>query len=165
MHRVWRTGGSANKVNEVTWKPQVTVAAHCERDGRYLLVRELIDGREVYNQPAGHLDPGESLIEAAIRETLEETRYHFSPTAVVGIYRYPLPQSGDTTFLRFLFRGEVSGPDGGALDQDIIAAEWLTYDAVLACRDWHRTPMVLQCIEDARAGRAFPLETFSREFA
>ena len=150
---------------ETIWKPHVTVAAHCERDGRYLLVRESIDGREVYNQPAGHLDPGESLTEAVIRETREETRYEFAPTALVGVYRYTLPQRRDTTFLRFLFRGEIWGPLAGELDEGIIAAEWLTHAELVACRPQHRTPMVLRCIEDARAGRAFPLDLFSPEFA
>ena len=152
-------------MTERIWKPHVTVAAHCERDDRFLLVRESIDGGEVYNQPAGHLDPGESLVEAVIRETLEETRYAFEPTALVGVYRYTLPERPDTTFLRFLFRGEISGPLAGALDQGIIAAEWLTHAELLACRQQHRTPMVLQCIEDARAGRAYPLDLFSPEFA
>ena len=165
MRRDWSTGDSAKIVTDPIWKPHVTVAAHCERDGRYLLVRESIDGREVYNQPAGHLDPDESLVEAAIRETLEETRYTFVPSALVGVYRYPLPGGADTSFLRFLFRGEVTGPLAGELDRGIIAAEWLTFTEVLACRDRHRTPMVLQCIEDARAGRAFPLEMVSPEFA
>lgn len=152
-------------MTEAAWKPHVTVAAHCERDGRYLLVRESIDGREVYNQPAGHLDPGESLVEAVIRETLEETLFRFEPTAMVGIYRYPLPGDCDAAFVRFLFRGEVSGPVAGELDPDIVAAEWLTYAEVLACRDRHRTSMVMQCIEDARAGRSFPLAIFSPEFS
>ncbi len=149
---------------ETIWKPHVTVAAHCERDDRFLLVRESIDGREVYNQPAGHLDPHESLVDAVIRETLEETRYAFTPTALVGIYRYTLPETADRTFLRFLFRGEIAGPLAGELDQGIIAAEWLTHAELLACRQQHRTPMVLQCIEDARAGRSFPLDLFSPEF-
>ena len=150
---------------EPIWKPHVTVAALCERDQRYLLVREAIDGREVYNQPAGHLDPGESLLEAVVRETLEETRYRFTPTALQGIYRYCPAGRDAVTFLRFLFRGEATGPLAGDLDEGIIAAEWLSYDELVASRDQHRTPMVLQCVDDARRGPGYPLELLSTEFA
>ena len=136
-------------MTEAIWKPHVTVAALCEREQRYLLVRESIDGHEVYNQPAGHLDPGESLLEAVMRETLEETRYSFTPTALQGVYRYCPPGRETLTFLRFLFRGEVTGPQAGDLDEGIIAAEWLSYDEIVASRALHRTPMVLQCIATA----------------
>ena len=144
------------------WKPHTTVAAICERDGKFLLVKEEIDGKIVYNQPAGHLDPGESLLEAVARETLEETRYLFTPTALLGVYRYPMPER---TFIRFLFRGETGKRVQGDLDQGIIAAEWLDYDEILACRNQHRTPMVLQCIDDARNKPGFPLEVLSPEFS
>ena len=113
---------------EAIWKPHATVASLCERDGRYLLVKESIDDREVYNQPAGHLEPGESLIDAVIRETLEETRYPFTPTGLQGVYRYCSDTEKGRTYLRFLFRGEVGDRLEGALDQGIIAAEWLSYD-------------------------------------
>lgn len=147
---------------EPTWKPHTTVAAICERDGRYLLVREKVDGEVVFNQPAGHLEPGESLLQAVVRETMEETLHPFTPTALLGIYRY---QTGAMTFIRYLFRGEVNPPVDGELDPDIISAEWLDYDAIVACRDRHRTPMVLQCIEDARGKSGYPLDVLSREFA
>ena len=147
------------------WKPHTTVAAVCERDGRYLLVRERIDGEIVYNQPAGHLDPNETLIEAVIRETLEETRYPFRPTGLVGVYRYPLPRDPDFTFIRFAFSGEVGERLDGDLDDEIIAAQWLTYAEIVACRDQHRTPMVLQCIDDARANNGYPLTVLSDRFA
>ena len=149
-------------MNENIWKPNTTVAALCERDGRYLMVTENIGGRVVYNQPAGHIEPGESLLEAVIRETLEETRHPFTPTALLGVYRY---QSGQLTFIRFLFRGDTAAPVAGELDADIIAAEWLDYDEIVACRDRHRTPMVLQCIDDARNKPGYPLDVLSREFA
>ena len=149
---------------ESIWKPHATVAALCERDGRYLLVRERIDGREVYNQPAGHLEPDETLIEAVIRETLEETRYRFEPTALQAIYRYSPPRR-DFTFLRFLFRGEVGELLDGDTDDEILAVEWLDYDQVLACRERHRSPMVLQGIEDFLARPGYPLDIISREFA
>ena len=165
MHKGWLTGGAASAMAESIWKPHTTVAAICERDGKYLLVREDVDGRVVYNQPAGHLDPDETLTEAVIRETLEETRYSFRPTALVGVYRYPLPRKTRTTFLRFAFRGEAGERLAGDLDHAIIAAEWLTYEDILACREQHRTPMVLQCIDDARRNPGYPLSVLSERFA
>ncbi len=147
------------------WKPHTTVASICERDGKFLLVKENADGRIVYNQPAGHLDPGESLVDAVIRETLEETRYQFIPTSLQGVYQFSPVRSEQKTFIRFLFRGDVGKQDEGELDQGIIAAEWLNYDEVLACREQHRSPMVLQCIEDYLAGPGYPLGVISREFS
>jgi 8-oxo-dGTP pyrophosphatase MutT (NUDIX family) len=150
---------------ETPWKPHTTVASICELDGRYLLVRENVAGRIVYNQPAGHLEPGESLLEAVIRETLEETRYPFQPIALQGVYRFQPSAASPQTYLRFGFRGEVGARLDGPLDPDIIAAEWLSYDEVLACRAQHRSPMVLQCIDDFRNGPGYPLDVFSRAFA
>ena len=147
------------------WKPNTTVAALCERDGRYLLVRERVKGRIVYNQPAGHLEAGESLIDAVVRETLEETRYRFVPEALQGIYRFSPPDSPGKTYLRFLFRGRVGERIEGDLDRGIIAAEWMSYDEILACRGQHRTPVVMQCIDDARASPGYPLDVISREFS
>lgn len=164
MPRDWRCGGSGVGVTDAIWKPHTTVAAHCERDGRYLLVREEIDGAIVFNQPAGHLDPDESLLDAVVRETLEETRYLFTPTALQGIYRYSLP-AGSMTFVRFLFRGEAGERVAGELDQGIISAEWMSYTDVLDCREQHRTPMVLQCIDDAREHPGYPLDVISQRFA
>lgn len=150
---------------ETLWKPQATVASICELDGKYLLVREEVDGCIVYNQPAGHLEQGESLIDAVIRETLEETRYPFRPSALQGVYRYQPRGDSDTTFLRFGFRGEVGARLAGELDQGIIAAEWLSYAEVVACRAQHRSPMVLHCIDDYREGPGYPLDVISRAFA
>jgi 8-oxo-dGTP pyrophosphatase MutT (NUDIX family) len=153
-------------VAETIWKPHTTVAALCERDGRYLLVREQVDAEIVYNQPAGHLEAGETLLEAVIRETLEETRYPFTPETLQGVYRYqPAPADSNKTYLRFLFRGEVGERLEGDLDEGIIAAEWLSYAELLACKHQHRSPMVLQCIDDARRGAGFPLDVISLEFA
>ena len=150
---------------EAIWKPNTTVAALCERDGRYLLVREQVKGRVVYNQPAGHLEAGESLLDAVVRETLEETRYRFEPEALQGIYRFCPPDDPGKTYLRFLFRGRVAGSVEGELDEGIIAAEWMTYDEIRACRAQHRTPVVMQCIDDARASPGYPLDVISRVFA
>jgi 8-oxo-dGTP pyrophosphatase MutT (NUDIX family) len=152
-------------MSESLWKPHTTVASICELDDRFLLVREFIDGRVVYNQPAGHLEPGETLLEAVVRETLEETRYRFKPQALQGIYRYQPSRESARTYLRFLFRGVVSERLDGELDEGIIAAEWLSYEQVVACRDQHRSPMVLQCIDDYRRTPGFSLDVISEEFA
>ncbi len=143
---------------ERIWKPNVTVAAVIERDGRFLLVEEETADGVRFNQPAGHLDAGESLVEACVRETLEETGWHFRPRALIGIYQWPRPQ-GDITYLRFAFAGDLLGHDADRpLDDGIIAARWLGSDEIDACRERHRSPLVLQCIVDWRAGRRFPLD-------
>ena len=152
-------------MSDCQWKPHATVAALCERDGRYLLVRERVDDRIVYNQPAGHLEPGETLLEAVMRETLEETRYRFEATALQGIYRYQPSSDSNMTYLRFLFRGEARERTDGPLDADILSAEWMSYDEIVACRASHRSPMVLKCIDDFRSGPGFALDVISLEFA
>jgi len=147
------------------WKPAVTVAAIIEREGRFLFVEEEADGRRVLNQPAGHLDPGESLLAAVAREVLEETAHRFTPTALLGIYRWHYaPQ--DVTFLRFAFCGEALETEPGrALDQEILAVHWFTPQALSARRMMHRSPLVERCVADYLAGKRFPLEALSREFA
>jgi len=145
-------------MREDQWKPNVTVAAVIERDGRFLLVEEETEDGVRFNQPAGHLEDGESLLEAVVRETLEETRYVFQPTSLLGIYQWPRP-SGDITYLRFAFAGEIVGEEKErALDAGIIAPRWLTKDEAKACAGRHRSPLILQCIEDLAAGRSFPLD-------
>jgi ADP-ribose pyrophosphatase YjhB (NUDIX family) len=145
------------------WKPSVTVAAVIERDGRFLLVEEMIDGRKVINQPAGHLDPGESLAAACAREVLEETAHRFEPTGLVGVYRWHYAAK-DVTFLRFCFRGEVLGVEDRKLDKEIIRTLWLTPAEVKASAAV-RSPLVLRCIDDYEAGRNYPLDVFSKEFS
>lgn len=139
------------------WKPSVTVAGVIERDGKYLLVEEEIDGRVVFNQPAGHWEPDESLLEACVREVLEETAHRFRPTALVGIYRWHYAPA-DVTFLRFAYTGVVEGVEDRPLDREIRRAAWLAYDEVRAVQSRHRSPLVMACIEDHRAGRRYPLE-------
>ena len=146
------------------WKPSVTVAAVIERDGRFLFVQERISGRLVLNQPAGHLDPGESLAHACRREAMEETAHHFEPTALVGIYRWHDP-SKDFTFLRFAFRGNVGAAEKCPLDKEIVAVHWLSPEELKQRKAEHRSPLVQQCVDDFLAGRSFPLEMFSREFS
>ncbi|MDO8959176.1 MAG: NUDIX hydrolase [Rhodocyclaceae bacterium] len=140
------------------WKPHVTVAAVVEQDGRFLLVEEETAEGVRFNQPAGHLDDGESLVAACIREVLEETAREFTPTGLVGIYQWPRPQ-GDLTYLRFAFAGKVGARDTARrLDDGILRAVWMTSDEIAACRERHRSPLVLQCVHDYLAGRNFPLD-------
>lgn len=146
------------------WKPSVTVAAVLERDGKFLFVEEAIDGRRVLNQPAGHLDPGESLVAACSREVMEETAHEFTPTALVGVYRWHYAAK-DVTFLRFCFAGEIKGVKSGkALDKEIVALHWLSMDELKRRKSEHRSPLVLKCVEDFLAGARHPLDLFSREF-
>ena len=145
-------------MREDQWKPNVTVAAVIERAGRYLLVEEETAEGVRFNQPAGHLEEGESLVDAVVRETLEETRYIFRPTALLGIYQWQRPQ-GDITYLRFAFVGEILGEEKDRpLDAGIIAPCWLTREEVVASAARHRSPLILQCIKDLVAGKTYPLE-------
>jgi len=147
------------------WKPSVTVAGVIERDGKFLLVEEKANGRLVFNQPAGHLDPGESLVAACAREVLEETAHRFTPTCLVGVYRWHYAAK-DVTFLRFAFAGRLEGEETGrSLDKEIVRLHWLTREELAACRDRHRSPLVMRCVEDYLAGRHFPLEVLSKEFS
>lgn len=140
------------------WKPSVTVAAVIERDGAFLLVEEEAHGQIVFNQPAGHWEPGETLPEACAREALEETAYRFRPTELLGVYRWHFP-GADVTFLRFAFRGEVTGHEPGReLDKEIRRAVWLTPEEIRGLRARHRSPLVLACVEDYLAGRRYPLD-------
>lgn len=140
------------------WKPNVTVAAVVERDGKFLLVEEETDSGLAFNQPAGHLEEGEALVDAVVREALEETAYHFKPTHLVGVYNWKHPDK-DVTYLRFAFGGELRGFEAERkLDEGIIAARWLTLDEVKATQARHRSPLILRCIEDLRAGKSYPLD-------
>lgn len=146
----------------MVWKPDVTVAALIERDRRFLLVEERIRGRLVLNQPAGHLEDGESLLEAVVRETLEETAWQFSPEALLGIYQWRSPR-GHTT-LRIAFIGTVHGHDATrALDPPIVTTHWLTREEIARQAPRLRTPLVLRCVEDYLAGRRLPLDALSAE--
>jgi 8-oxo-dGTP pyrophosphatase MutT (NUDIX family) len=147
------------------WKPSVTVAAVVERDGRFLFVEEMIDGRKVLNQPAGHLDPGESLLAACAREVLEETAHRVTPTALVGVYRWHYAAK-DVTFLRFCFCCSVdSFETGRQLDKEILAAVWLTPEELDRRFAEHRSPLVRQCVDDFLAGKRYPLAVLSTDFA
>ena len=140
------------------WKPNVTVAAVVQRDGKFLLVEEETEAGLAFNQPAGHLEEGESLLDAVVREALEETAYHFKPTHLVGIYNWKHPAK-DVTYLRFAFAGELRGWEADRkLDEGIVGARWLTLDEVKATQARHRSPLILRCIEDHLAGKCYPLD-------
>ncbi len=142
----------------MVWKPNVTVAAVVQRDGKFLLVEEETESGLAFNQPAGHLEAGEALVDAVVREALEETAYHFKPTHLVGIYNWRHPTK-DVTYLRFAFAGELRGWEAERqLDEGIVAARWLTLDEVKATQDRHRSPLILRCIEDLIAGKRYPLD-------
>ncbi|MDH4059523.1 MAG: NUDIX hydrolase [Aquincola sp.] len=145
-------------MSDERWKPNVTVAAVVERGGRYLLVEEASRLGPVLNNPAGHLDRGETLLQAVVREVLEETGRAFTPTHLVGAYLAP-SASGEVTYLRFAFAGEVGEPEPGrALDAGILRTLWLTPEQIEAERARHRSPLLARCIADHRAGRRYPLE-------
>ena len=143
------------------WKPSVTVAAIIERGGRYLLVEEHTPEGLRLNNPAGHLDPGESPEQGVAREALEETAFVFQPTALVGIYLSRFQRAStqeDVTYLRFAYCGTLGDFDSARpLDTGIVRTLWMTPDEVRASAERHRSPLVLRCIEDHLAGQRFPL--------
>ena len=140
------------------WKPHVTVAAIAEHDNKFLIVEERVDGQLVYNQPAGHLDPGESLVEAVVRETLEETAWTFRPEALVGVQLWRHPGHGES-YLRFSFCGTChEHQPQQPLDKGIEQALWLNRDELMSRRDMLRSPMVMRSIDDYLAGRRYNLD-------
>ncbi|MGI9216157.1 MAG: NUDIX hydrolase [Hydrogenophaga sp.] len=145
----------------IRWKPSVTVAAIIEREGRYLLVEEHTPEGLRLNNPAGHLDPGESPEKGVAREALEETAFAFEPTALVGIYLSRFQRAStqeDVTYLRFAYCGTLGDFDSvRRLDTGIVRTLWMTPDEVRASAERHRSPLVLRCIEDHLAGQRFPL--------
>jgi 8-oxo-dGTP pyrophosphatase MutT (NUDIX family) len=138
-------------------KPDLTVAAIAERAGRFLIVRERAARRIVLNQPAGHLEVGESLVDAVVRETREETGRDFTPEAVTGLYLWRSPSR--RTVLRVAFAGRVGERDPSlALDRAIVRTEWLARDELGARGSELRSPLVLRCIDDYLRGARYPLE-------
>lgn len=143
------------------WCPHVTVAAVVQKQDQYLMVEEQPDGQAVLNQPAGHLEPHEHLVDAVIREVLEETAYRFTPTGLCGIYQWGVPHS-DRAYLRFCFVGSVAGPEHRTLDPDIRAVHWMTRGAIASGRVPTRSPLVLRSIDDAANREALPLSILTR---
>jgi 8-oxo-dGTP pyrophosphatase MutT (NUDIX family) len=143
------------------WKASVTVAAVVEHEGRFLLVEEQTPDGIRLNQPAGRLDPGESLVTAVIRETLEETARTLTPSALLGVYMTSSRSTKDAepvTYVRFAFVGEAGAAEPGRpLDDGILRTLWLTADEIRAQLARHRSPLVLKCVEDYLAGQRFPL--------
>ena len=143
------------------FKPNSTVAAIIEQNGKFLLVEETTDRGNRFNQPAGHLEDNETLIQAVIRETLEESAYDFVPTALLGVYHWKHPHN-DTTYLRFAFIGSVGVHyETQELDDGIIRAVWMTLDEIREKAALMRSPQVLTCIEDYLSGKSFPLEVIT----
>jgi 8-oxo-dGTP pyrophosphatase MutT (NUDIX family) len=142
----------------MSFQPDLTVAAVVERDGQFLLVEERVGNRMVFNQPAGHVERNEPLLDAVIREALEETAWTFHPAALIGIYLWDQPEK-KRSFLRFTFCGHVTTHDPERpLDRGIKRAVWMDRQQILARSSRLRTPMVLKCIDDYLAGRRYPLE-------
>ena len=141
----------------IVWRPHLTVAAIVERDGRFLMVEEECEGATVLNQPAGHLEQNENLTQAVVRETLEETAWHINPTDIVGIYQWT-NSSDHRTYIRVCFTGLcIRHEPGRKLDQGILRALWMTGDELKLAIHRHRSPMVMQCVDDYLAGRRHPL--------
>ena len=140
------------------WKPHVVVAAVIEREGRFLLVEEETDAGPRFNQPAGHLEEGESLLEAVRREVFEETAHRFEPEALLGVYRW-VNEDKRRTYLRFSFVGQVTRHEPlQALDVGILRTLWMAPQEIAAVATRHRSPLVARCVEDYLLGKRYPLE-------
>ena len=139
------------------WTPHATVACIVEQNGRYLMVEEHSHGQTVFNQPAGHIDENESIFDAAIRETLEETAWRVELTGLVGLYVYTAPQNG-VCYHRYCFSAKALEQTNNPLDTDILAAHWLNYNEIVSKGEQLRSPLVLKCIDDARARPPAPLD-------
>ena len=151
---------------ESRWTPNVTVAAVIEHGGRYLLVEEHTPGGLRLNNPAGHLDAGETLVQAVVREVLEETARAFTPSHLVGVYLAPSPGGGEhaITYLRFAFAGSVGEPQADrALDTGILRTLWLTPAEIEASRARHRSALLWRCVQDHLTGRRYPLALLTTE--
>jgi 8-oxo-dGTP pyrophosphatase MutT (NUDIX family) len=151
-----------------TFRPSVTVAAIIERDGRFLLIEEETSDGIRLNQPAGHLDPHESLEQAVIREAMEETAHEFIPEALVGMYlsRYHSKSRGhDVTYLRFTFCGKAGKQYDQPLDHGILRTLWMTREELAACPERHRSPTVLKCVDDYLAGKRTSLDLLYTDYS
>jgi 8-oxo-dGTP pyrophosphatase MutT (NUDIX family) len=143
------------------WMPHATVAAIVEHNGKFLLVEEHTDRGNRFNQPAGHLEDNETLLDAVIRETLEETAYRFEPTALLGIYHWKHTHN-ETTYLRFAFIGKVSDHQPELpLDDGIVRAVWMSADEMRSQAMLMRSPQVLTCVEDYLSGKQYPLSVLT----
>lgn len=158
LKKITEQSMSTTSSPETQWKPNVTVAAIIEREGKFLLVEEFSHGRMVFNQPAGHLEEGETLFQAVQREVREETAWSFEPKSVVGVYMHPSPSS-PITYLRFCFAGSCHDHDPHLpLDDGIQRAVWMSLEEIRQNTDRLRTPLVLSCINDYLAGNHIPMD-------
>jgi len=154
--------GETNRVSPVILddmprSPDITVAAVTESGGRFLLVEERINRRLVFNQPAGHVEHGETLLEAVVREVREETAWRFEPRALIGVYMWRKP-GGARSYMRFAFAGTVADHDATQpLDRGIVRTHWLSRGELLEREPQLRSPLVMRCIEDYLAGTRKPL--------
>ena len=139
------------------WTPHATVACIVEKDDRYLMVEEHSHGETVFNQPAGHVDENESIFDAAIRETLEETAWRVELTGLIGLYVYTAPQNG-VCYHRYCFSANAVEQTSNNLDTDIVAAHWLSYEEIASKGDRLRSPLIMKCIDDYRTRKAVPLD-------
>ncbi len=143
------------------WRPDLAAAAIVQQGNRFLIVEERIRGALLYNQPAGHVDDGESIIDAVVRETLEETAWHFVPRALLGIYLWRNPANGHS-ILRVAIIGDVTGHEAGRkLDHPVVAAHWMEREALLAQPGKLRSPLVMRCIDDHLAGQRHDLSALN----
>lgn len=143
-------------MNEI-WTPHATTACIVEQDNAYLMVEEISHGQQVFNQPAGHVDKGESILAAAARETLEETAWEIELTGFVGLYVYTAPQNG-VCYHRYCFSGKAIRDTKRPLDEDIVQAHWLSFEEILSLETKLRSPLVLKCLQDYRSRPLLPLD-------
>ncbi len=143
-----------------TWHPHLVVATIIEKDGKFLMIEEISDGRQVINQPAGHVEEHESLVEAALRETLEETGWNVTLTGMTGFYHYRSPHNG-ITYFRCNFFGTPVGQASVQLDEGIVRTHWMSHEEIQSAQHRLRSPLVLRCLEDYLKGQRLPLESVS----
>jgi 8-oxo-dGTP pyrophosphatase MutT (NUDIX family) len=151
----------ASNTFAMRWKPDLTVATIVARQGLFLMVEEHIGGRLVLNQPAGHVEDGESILDAGIRETLEETAWHVQPRHLVGTYLWRNPRNGNTTLRFALAADALHEQTGRQLDRGIVAAHWLSREQLVAHSHRLRSELVLRCIDDWLAGQRFDLSALA----
>ncbi len=148
-------------MKKAQFKPNTTVAAIVEQNGKFLLVEEETNRGNRFNQPAGHLEDGETLIQAVIRETMEEAAYEFTPEALLGVYHWKHPLN-NTTYLRFAFIGKVGlHYPMQELDEGIVQTVWMDIDEIRDKKNLMRSPQVLTCFEDYLAGKRYPMEVIT----
>lgn len=140
------------------WYPHLVVATIIEADGKFLMIEEISEGRRVINQPAGHVEEHESLLDAALRETLEETGWQVSLHSMTGFYHYRSPHNG-ITYFRCNFCGNPVEQAHTKLDEGILKTHWMNYEEIKAEHHRLRSPLVLRCLDDYLQGKRLPLES------